>query len=107
MAVKDGDEFQSIPPYPVRNDEGSTGYDKFSCSEHSSWPAHLGVGLKKIDRFENSLGYKRSVLLGVFGDEGSETDKMLYRSTRPHNLHRGALVSPTLSQVLSHFETFS
>jgi hypothetical protein len=72
VAVKDGDNLQSIPSNSVRYDVWSIGYDQFACSEHPSGSPHFRVGLENVNRLENPLGYKGGILLGVFGDEISE-----------------------------------
>lgn len=51
MAMKDSNEFQPIPSNSVGNDVGGVGNDKFSCSEHPPRSSHLGVRLKKVNRF--------------------------------------------------------
>ena len=107
VAVKDSDQFQSIPSNSIGNNVRGIGYHKFSGPEYPSRSPHLGVKLKQFNRFENALGYKRGALLGVFSDELPEGEQVLYRSLRPDDLHRGAFASPGLPQVLSHFETFS
>jgi hypothetical protein len=105
--VEHGEQFQPVVPDAVRNDVRGFGHHKFTGTEHSAWPPHLGLSLEEIDCFENSFCDNRRILLRVFCDALSQRDEVTYRPPGPNHFHRGAFVSPGLPQELSHFDTFS
>src|SRR6187401_791409 len=87
-------QFEPILLHTVRDDERRVCNNKLASSRHPTWSAQFWVRSKKVHRRQNSLGYERRVLLGILGDELSERQQMSNGSTGPHDLHRGALVSP-------------
>lgn len=70
-AVKDRDEFESVTPNAVRDDERSVWNHQFSSPEHPPWPAHVGLRLKKIDGSKNPLRDECSVLFRILCDKSS------------------------------------
>jgi len=107
MPVENRNELQAVTPDPIRNDVRSLGHDQLARPGEAARPAQLRVSFEQFDRVENAARYQSCVLLGVLFDLFSKAHQVANRPAGPHDLHRGALVSPGFPHDFSHFETFS
>ena len=107
MAVKNGDEFKAVATNPVGDEVMGVRDDQLPGTKNSAGPADVGLGLKEFNRCKDALGYECGILFRIFCDAVSKRDQVLDRLTGPDDFHFGALISPALPQLFSHFETFS
>jgi hypothetical protein len=106
-AMKQRNQFEPFMSNAIGDDVGRVRNHQLARTHYTTWPAHLRLGLEKINCVENALRHECRILFGILGDVLAQRNQVLNCLSRPDDFHRGALVSPRLPQVFNQVETFS